>query len=163
MEHQTRERNGFAVSTDPARLDLGVIHAYLSQESYWAAGIPRGVLERAVAGSLNFGVYDGAGRQVGFARVVTDRATFAYLCDVFVLPSHRGRGLSKWLLECVVSHPDLQGLRRFVLVTKDAHALYRQFGFTPVADPTGYMHVHRPNPYGGRADGAHPAESGRER
>jgi GNAT superfamily N-acetyltransferase len=131
-----------------------VIHDYLSRESYWAAGIPRDVLERAVAGSLCFGVYDEAGRQVGFARVVTDRATFAYLCDVFVLPSHRGRGLSKWMMECVVAQPDLQGLRRFVLVTRDAHRLYERCGFTPVADPTGYMHIHRPDPYAGRSAAA---------
>jgi GNAT superfamily N-acetyltransferase len=147
VHHQTYQRGGFTVSTDPARLDLDVIHGYLNRESYWAAGIPRDVLERAVAGSLCFGVYDDAGRQVGFARVVTDRATFAYLCDVFVLEQYRGRGLSKWLMECVMAHPDLRGLRRFVLVTRDAHGLYERFGFTPVADPTGYMHVHRPDPY----------------
>jgi GNAT superfamily N-acetyltransferase len=139
--------HGFTVSTDPARLDLDLIHRYLSRESYWAAGIPRDTFTRAIANSLCFGVYDAAGQQVGFARVVTDRATFAYLCDVFVLPASRGRGLSKWLMGCVVAHPDLQGLRRFVLVTRDAHALYAKFGFEPLADPTGYMHVHRRNPY----------------
>ena len=154
MQHLTHSRGGFTVSTNPARLDLGVIHDYLSRESYWAAGIPRDVLEKAVAGSLCFGVYDGADRQIGFARVVTDRATFAYLCDVFVLEQYRGRGLSKWLMGCVVAHPDLQGLRRFVLVTRDAHRLYERFGFTPVADPTGYMHVHRPDAYAGRSAAA---------
>jgi GNAT superfamily N-acetyltransferase len=153
VQYPTHSWDGFTLTTDPARLDLDVIHGFLNRESYWAAGIPKGMLERAVAGSLCFGVYDGAGRQVAFARVVTDRATFAYLCDVFVLPSHRGRGLSKWMMECVVAHPDLQGLRRFVLVTRDAHRLYEQFGFTPVADPTGYMHVHRPNPYAGLSAG----------
>ncbi|WP_171475517.1 GNAT family N-acetyltransferase [Frigoriglobus tundricola] len=123
-----------------------MIHRYLSRETYWAAGIPRDTLLKAVAASVCFGVY-GADRQVGFARVVTDRATFAYLCDVFILPEYRGRGLSKWLMECVVAHPDLQGLRRFVLVTRDAHALYAKFGFEPPADPAGYMHVHKPDVY----------------
>jgi len=146
MQHQTDQRGEFIVSADPARLDLDVIHRYLSEESFWAAGIPRDVLERAIAGSLCFGAYDG-GKQVGFARVVTDSATFAYLCDVFVLEPYRGRGLAKWLMECVIAHPSLQGLRRFVLVTKDAHGLYQKFGFMPLADPSGYMHIHNPNAY----------------
>lgn len=146
MQGDAEERDGFTVSTDPARLDLDMVHDYLSRESYWAAGIPRAVLEKAVVGSLCFGVYDGP-RQVGFARVVTDRATFAYLCDVFVLPAYRGRGLAAWLMECVVGHPDLQGLRRFVLVTRDAHGLYERFGFVAPPDPSGYMHVHRPDAY----------------
>lgn len=146
MQHQTDRRGDLTISTDPARLDLDVIHRYLSEESFWAAGIPRDTLERAIAGSLCFGVYDG-GKQVGFARVVTDAATFAYLCDVFVLKAYRGRGLSKWLMECVIAHPSLHGLRRFVLVTKDAHGLYKQFGFTPLADPSGYMHIHDPFVY----------------
>ncbi len=154
MQHPTHSQGGFIISLDPARLDQDVIHDYLSRASYWAVGIPRDVLERAVAGSLCFGVYDETGRQVGFARVVTDRAKFAYLCDVFVLPSHRGRGLSKWMMDYVVAHPDLQGLRRFVLVTRDAHRLYERFGFTPVADPTGYMHIHHPDPYAGRSAAA---------
>lgn len=146
MPHQNYHRNGFAVSTDPALLDIDLVHDYLSRETYWAAGIPRDTLVRAIVGSLCFGVYEGDA-QVGFARVVTDRATFAYLCDVFVLPEFRGRGLSKWLMECVVAHPDLTGLRRFVLVTKDAHGLYAKFGFETPVDPTGYMHVHRPDVY----------------
>jgi len=146
VSHPTHERDGFTVSTDPARLDIDRVHSYLSRETYWAAGIPRDTLLKAVAGSLCFGVYE-ADRQVGFARVVTDRATFAYLCDVFVLPEYRGRGLSKWLMECVVGHPDLRGLRRFVLVTKDAHALYAKFGFETPADPASYMHVHKPDVY----------------
>ena len=146
MPHPTSSRDAFTISTDPALLDIDLLHNYLSRETYWAAGIPRDTLVRAVAGSLCFGVYE-AEKQVGFARVVTDRATFGYLADVFVLPEYRGRGLSKWLMECVVAHPDLQGLRRFVLVTKDAHGLYAQFGFEPLADPTGYMHIHRPDAY----------------
>jgi GNAT superfamily N-acetyltransferase len=147
MQHQTYQRGKLTVSTDPARLDLDVIHNYLSRQSYWAVGIPRNTLDRAVAGSLCFGVYD-SNTQVGFARVVTDGATFAYLCDVFVLDSHRGQGLATWLMECIMVHPSLQGLRRFVLVTRDAHPLYLRFGFTPVADPKAYMHIHRPDPYG---------------
>jgi len=146
MPTDEHHRDGFTVSSDPARLDLDLVHRYLSEESYWAAGIPRAVLDRAVAGSLCFGVYEGD-RQVGFARVVTDRATFAYLCDVFVLPAYRGRGLATWLVGCVVAHPDLQGLRRFVLVTRDAHGLYERFGFVTPPDPGGYMHVHRPDAY----------------
>ena len=146
MHYQTYEAGDFTVSTDPSLLDLDIIHDYLSRESYWAIGIPRIVLERAVAGSMCFGVYDGK-RQVGFARIVTDGATFAYLCDVFVLESHRGRGLAKWLMGCIMADPLLQGLRRFVLVTRDAHDLYAQFGFTPVTDPASYMHVHRPDAY----------------
>jgi len=125
------------ISTDAARLDLDAIHAYLST-SYWAAGRSRELVAKSVANSLCFGVYDGA-RQVGLARVVTDRATFAYLCDVYVLESHRGRGIGKQLMRAVVAHPDLQGLRRFQLVTRDAHTLYEPFGFTPLAQPERHM------------------------
>ena len=133
------------VDTDKTRLDLATIHAFLAT-SYWAKGLPREVLERAVAGSLCFGLYDGA-RQVGFARVVTDGATFAYLADVFVLESHRGRGLSKLLMDAVVAHPDLQRLRRWLLVTRDAHALYARYGFTPLANPDRHMERHDPTVY----------------
>ena len=119
-------RDAFTVDTDPTRVDLGVVHGFLAG-SYWAEGIPREIVERSIEGSLNFGIYhDGGaaarppGAQVGFARVVTDHATFAYLADVFVLEAYRGRGLSKWLMECVTSHPGLQGLRRWVLLTRDA-------------------------------------------
>jgi GNAT superfamily N-acetyltransferase len=150
VSHQTYRRDAFTVLTDPALLDIDLVHD-LSRETYWAAGIPRATLVRAVAGSLCFGIYEGQ-KQVGFARVVTDRATFAYLCDVFVLPTHRARGLSKWLMECVVAHPDLQGLRRFVLVTKDAHGLYARFGFETPADPAAYMHIHRPDVYRSQPD-----------
>ncbi len=134
-----RRRGEILVSTDPARLDLDVIHGFLSQ-AYWSEGIPREVLERAIRNSLCFGVYvDGA--QVGFARIVTDRATFAYLADVFILESHRGRGLSKLLMEVIMSHPDLQGLRRFSLGTRDAHGLYRQFGFESPKMPERLMEI----------------------
>lgn len=132
-------RDGFLISTDPGRLDIDAIHAYLSR-SYWAANIPKDVVERSVRGSLCFGLYTGEA-QIGFARVITDRATFAYLADVYVLEDYRGRGLSKWLMRVIMSHPDLQGLRRFVLVTRDAHGLYQQFGFRAVAKPELYMEI----------------------
>ncbi|MCI0548571.1 MAG: GNAT family N-acetyltransferase [Candidatus Rokubacteria bacterium] len=132
------------VSTDAARLDLEVIHGFLSR-SYWAAGIRREVVERAVRHSLCFGAYEGA-RQIGFARVVTDRATFAYVSDVFVLPDGRGRGVGKQLMAAIMAHPELQGLRRFTLVTRDAHGLYRQFGFGPPRHPERQMEILM-NPY----------------
>ena len=135
------------ISTDPQRLDVAAVHAYLTQ-SYWSPGIPRAVVERTIANSLCFGLYCGA-EQVGFARVVTDRATFAYLADVFILDPHRGKGLSKWLMEFVKGHEDLQGLRRFMLATKDAHGLYRQFGFTELANPSRMMEILQPNVYQG--------------
>ena len=138
-------REGFTVSTDPARLDADAVHAFLTT-SYWAEGIPREILERALRGSLCFGLYEG-GRQVGLARVITDAATFAYLCDVYVLPEMRGRGLGKWLIERVMEHPDLQGLRRFSLVTRDAHELYRPFGFTEIRSPERHMEIARPGLY----------------
>jgi ribosomal protein S18 acetylase RimI-like enzyme len=144
-----RHREGCTVSTDPARFDLDAIHAFLST-SYWAEGIPRPLLEQAIRNSLGFGLYGEEGeaeRQIGFARVITDRATFAYLCDVYVLPEHRGRGLGKWLIECVMAHPDLQGLRRFSLVTRDAHALYHPFGFTEIRSPERQMEIARPGLY----------------
>lgn len=139
---------GFTISTDPARLEVAVVHSYLAHESYWARNIPRETVERAIANSLNFGLYLPSGTQVGFARVVTDRATFAWLCDVFVLPDHRGLGLSKWLMEVVWAHPDLSGLRRQLLATLDAHGLYHQFGFGPLAAPERYLEIRKPNPYG---------------
>lgn len=129
-----RRDDGYEVSTDPARLDVDVIHGFL-REAYWSPGVPREIVERSIAHSLAFGLYAAGGAQVGFARVVSDRATFAYLADVFVLESHRGRGLAVWLVECVLAHPDLQGLRRFHLGTADAHALYARFGFAPHPRP----------------------------
>jgi GNAT superfamily N-acetyltransferase len=140
-----QHRDDCTVSTDPARFDLDAIHAFLST-SYWAEAIPRPLLERAIRNSLGFGLYE-AGRQIGFARVITDRATFAYLCDVYVLPESRGRGLGQWLMECVMAHPDLQGLRRFSLVTRDAHALYRPLGFTEIENPGRHMEIARPGLY----------------
>jgi GNAT superfamily N-acetyltransferase len=135
------------VTTDPGRLDVATIHAFLSR-SYWAEGIPEEVVRRSLRGSLSFGLLDGD-RQLGFARAVTDRATFAYLADVFVLQSHRGRGLATWLLECVQAHPDLQGLRRWSLVTKDAHGLYEKLGFRPLALPERHMERVSPGIYRG--------------
>lgn len=119
----------YTISTDPKRLDVELIHRWLSQESYWAPGIPLDVVERAIAGALNFGIYHATQGQVGFARVISDRSTFAYLADVFVLDAHRGQGLSKRLMETILAHPELQGLRRWMLATRDAHGLYEQFGF----------------------------------
>lgn len=138
-------RDEYSISSDPGKLDLSVVHGFLST-SYWSRGLPLDVLRRAIAGSLCFGLYHGDA-QVGFARVITDKATFAYLCDVFVLEAYRGKGLGRWLMEAIVSHPDLQGLRRFVLVTRDAHGLYEQFGFRPLARPEGYMEWHRADIY----------------
>lgn len=140
------ERGGYRLSSDPAEVDLDAVHRYLCEESYWAKGIPRETVARSLAHSMPFTLRkDGA--FAGFARVTTDRATFAYLGDVFVLPAHRGLGLSKWMMACVQSHPDLQGLRRFLLATRDAHGLYAQFGFTPMKAPERWMEVHQPEVY----------------
>jgi GNAT superfamily N-acetyltransferase len=135
----------YEISTERQRIDIATVHAFLTQ-SYWSPGIPRDVVERAIANSLCFGVYLGA-QQVGFARVVTDQATFAYLADVFILESHRGRGLSKRLMEFITGHEALQGLRRFLLATKDAHSLYAQFGFEALADPSRIMESLKPDVY----------------
>lgn len=135
--HQRWGRDEFEVDTDPARLDLDVVHGYL-QRSYWAEGIPRRTVEASVRRSLCFGLYRG-GEQIGFARVISDRATFAWLCDVFVLEEWQGRGLGSWLVECVLAHPELQGLRRLLLATRDAHAVYRKLGFESLARPEAYM------------------------
>lgn len=134
-----------AVDSDPARLDMDVIHDFLTH-SYWSKGISRELVERAVRNSVCFGVYDGD-EQIGFARVVTDQATFAYLADVFILESHRGRGLSKKLVEAITKDERLRGLRRWVLATRDAHGLYAKFGFTPLAKPQRFMELHDPDVY----------------
>jgi len=136
---------GYVISSDPARLDLDVIHCFIAQ-SYWAKNIPRALVERTIQNSLCWGVYHEA-IQVGFARVITDQATFAYLADVFILPEHRGKGLSKALVATILAHPDLQGLRRWMLVTVDAQGLYEQFGFKPVPQPERHMEIHRPGLY----------------
>ncbi|NCI45137.1 GNAT family N-acetyltransferase [Sediminibacterium soli] len=141
-------RNEYTISTDSAKLDIAVIHGYLSNDSYWAQHIPIETVQRSINHSLCFGLY-AADRQVGFARVVTDRATFAYLADVFILPGHRGKGLSKWLVSEIHAHPDLQGLRRWLLGTKDAHGLYRQFGWTSIPEEIAgrFMQLHNPDVY----------------
>lgn len=136
--HECGRRGGLLISTDPDLLDLGVVIDYLSNRSYWAQGRPPDVIRRSIANSLCFGLYE-SGQLAGFARVVTDQATFAWLCDVFILEPWRGRGLSKWLMECVVGHPALQGLRRIVLATRDAHELYRRYGFAPLTMPERFM------------------------
>jgi GNAT superfamily N-acetyltransferase len=133
------QRDDYTVSTDPARLQLDVIHGFLTG-SYWAAGIPRETVERSVRNSLCYGVYLGD-TQVGFGRLVTDFATFAYVADVFVLDAHRSRGLAKWMARCMVETPELQGLRRWLLATRDAHAVYRSVGFETVTDTSRFMQI----------------------
>ena len=137
----------YQVSSDPQLLDVEIIHGFLSQ-SYWAKNIPRELMDRAIRNSLCFGVYLGK-KQAGFARVITDQATFAYLADVFILPEHRNRGLSKMMMDFIVADPRLQGLRRFLLATLDAHGLYRQFGFQPLSHPEHFMTIHKPDLYSG--------------
>jgi GNAT superfamily N-acetyltransferase len=136
------ERDGYHISDDPSLLDRGLIHGFL-RTAYWSPNVPRDVVERSIDNSLNFGLYDPSGSQVGFARMVTDRAAFGYLADVFVLEHERGHGLGRWLIESVLAHPDLEGLRRITLGTKDAHSLYESYGFKP-ADSSRLMTLERP-------------------
>lgn len=138
--------NGFTITTDAAQFNFDVIYQFIGQ-SYWAKGIPRRVMQRAIENSLCFAVIDTQGTQVGFARVITDFATFGYLADVFIIEQERGKGLSKWLIDTIVKHPDLQGLRRLMLATYDAHGLYAQFGFEPVTQPEHLMQIWDPNVY----------------
>lgn len=139
------ERDEFIVSSDPAAVDLDAVHAYL-RTSYWAEDVPRDVVARAVANSIPFSVLHGT-RQVGFARVITDRATFAYLSDVYILERYRGKGLARRLMDAIMAHPDLQGLRRFSLTTRDAEGLYRQYGFTELSNPARHLEIFRPGMY----------------
>ena len=138
----------YLISTDPSLLNVDTICNYLSGESYWAKNIPRQVVEKSIANSLCFGLYHN-NKQVGFARLVTDKATFAYLADVFILPGYRGNSLSKWMMQVIHAHPELQGLRRWVLGTRDAHGLYEQFGWTVFDEDTRkrFMQKHNKNPY----------------
>jgi GNAT superfamily N-acetyltransferase len=145
MAQFEKTRGQYRMTTARERIDVAATHAFLSR-SYWAEGISMELVERSIANSLCFAVFDDE-RQVAFARVVTDRATFAYLCDVYVLEGYRRRGLGKWLVDEVTTHPDLQGLRRFVLVTKDAHSLYAGNGFQPLGNPTGFMEIAVPGIY----------------
>jgi GNAT superfamily N-acetyltransferase len=136
-------KKGFQISTDKSLIDFETIYQYLDKASYWSQGIPAEKLKKAIDNSICFGVYK-QNLQAGFARVVTDEATFAYICDVFILPEYRGRGLSKWLIQTIVKHPDLQGLRRWSLATADAHGLYSQFGFTQITRPETWMEIFKP-------------------
>ena len=140
------EINQFYISTDQEKLDIDLIHRYLSEEAYWSKGISKDVIIASIRNSLNFGLYV-EGQQVGYARVISDYATIAYLGDVFVLPAYRGKGLSKRLMEEVMSHPKLQGLRRWILLTGDAHGLYRQFGWTSLENPKKWMEIWDQNVY----------------
>ncbi|MEP6846658.1 MAG: GNAT family N-acetyltransferase [Panacibacter sp.] len=147
-EHYEAVRDQYLISTNKEKLDIDTIYNYISFESYWAQGIPRAVVEKAIAHSLCFGLYEGD-KQVGFARLVTDMATFAYLGDVFILQDHRGKGLSKWLMQTIHAHPELQNLRRWWLGTKDAHSLYEQFGWTRITEDVAkrFMQKHNPDVY----------------
>jgi N-acetylglutamate synthase-like GNAT family acetyltransferase len=146
--HYQATKDSYLISTDSSILNIGVIHNYLSKESYWANNIPVEVVEKSISNSLCFGLYHNQ-QQIGFARVVTDKATFAYLADVFILEEQRGNGLSKWMMEVIQSHPELQGLRRWMLGTKDAHGLYEQFGWTVLDEDTRkrFMQRHNKNAY----------------
>jgi ribosomal protein S18 acetylase RimI-like enzyme len=145
VAHLERNKGTYSISANPKRLDLDAIHGFLSR-SFWAKGIPKKLVAKSIRNSLCFGVFHQR-EQVGFARVVTDRATYAYLCDVYILESHRGKGLSKRLVEAVMAHPDLQGLRRFQLVTRDAHGLYKRFGFRAPQHPDRHMEIFRHGMY----------------
>jgi GNAT superfamily N-acetyltransferase len=145
MSHEER-RGAYLVSDDAARLDVDAVHGFISG-SYWGNGIPRETVRRSMEGSLCFGVYHERDGQVGFARAITDRATFAYLADVYVVDAHRGQGLGVWLVDFVLRHPELQGLRRWMLMTKDAHSLYARFGFGPLTDPSHAMARRDPDVY----------------
>ncbi|MCA1580457.1 MAG: GNAT family N-acetyltransferase [Acidobacteria bacterium] len=138
-------RGEFSISTDPARVDAAAAHEFLSR-SYWAGGIPREFVDRAIDGSIAFAMFH-EGRQIGFARVITDRSTYAYLSDVYVLEAWRGRGLALWLMETIRAHPDLQNLRRWMLSTRDAHPLYARAGFQPLAHPDRFMEISDPGLY----------------
>ncbi len=139
-------KDGFCISTEKARLDLKAIHHFLSAEAYWSLNIPFSKVQRAAEHSLNFGIYFNE-QQVGYARIISDFSTIAYLGDVYVLPGYRGKGLSKWLIQTIMGHPELQGLRRWMLGTRDAHGLYQQFGWMPVASPERWMEIHNKEVY----------------
>lgn len=146
MTSTSINKNSFSISPDKSKLDFDSIHEFLSTKAYWCLNIPKATLQRAIENSLCFGVYEN-GKQVGFARVITDFATIAYLGDVYVLEEYRGKGLSKWLMETIMSHPELQGFRRWNLLTGDAHELYWQFGWNDIADPTKWMELHDKHVY----------------
>lgn len=139
-------KDDYLISTDQSLLNLYIVHRFLSNESYWAKNIPLHIVETSIKNSLCFGVYS-SGEQVGFARLITDKATFAYLADVFIITAYRGKGLSKWLMETIHAHPELQTLRRWMLGTLDAHELYKKFGWTALPEPARFMQKHNPNVY----------------
>jgi N-acetylglutamate synthase-like GNAT family acetyltransferase len=143
MDDKPFIEKGFMISTDKKLLDIELIYSYLNNDSYWAQGIPRQKLENAIENSMCFGVYNHT-TFAGFARIITDKATFAYLCDVFILSEFRKKDLSKWLMQTIVKHPDLQGLRRWSLATADAHGLYAQFGFSQISKPENWMEIFTP-------------------
>jgi len=138
-------RDNYSISTDKSKLDIIMIHDFLSH-SYWAENIPVETVQRSIEGSRCFAVFDGE-KQIGFARMITDKATFAYLADVFIIEAYRGRGLSKWLMEVIMTYSELQGLRRILLATRDAHELYKQFGFSPLTHTDRWMQIHNPDIY----------------
>ena len=142
---------GYIISTDKSLLDINAIHQFLSTDSYWAKNIPLTTVQKSIEGSFCFGMYHDH-QQVGFARVITDKATFGYLADVFIAEAHRGKGLSKWLMQTIMDHPELQEFRRWVLATKDAHALYEQFGFEPLSNPERFMRFSTFDSYPAPAD-----------
>lgn len=138
-------KDQYSISTDKEKFDINVIHSFLSH-SYWAEGISKEIIQRSINGSLCFGVFENE-KQIGFARMITDKATFAYLADVFIIEEYRGRGLSKWLMQTIISYPDLQGLRRMMLATRDAHELYRNFGFVSLTNADRWMQIHNADIY----------------
>lgn len=146
MTDLTIYKNEFCISTDKTKLDIDSTHEFLSTKAYWCLNIPKTKVQTQIQNSMCFGVYENE-KQIGFARVITDFAAIAYLGDVYILEEYRGKGLSKWLIETIMSHPDLQGLRRWILLTRDAHELYRKFGWTNISDPTRWMEVHNKNVY----------------
>jgi len=147
MSAHEASQSGYLITDDRTRLDRPAIHRYLSTESYWAKGVSRETVDRSLDNSICLGVYSPVGEQVGLARIITDCATFAYLCDVFILENHRGQGLGKTLIQAVLSHPAIQTVRRMTLATHDAHGLYAGFGFKPVAEPEKHMEKRFPANY----------------
>lgn len=146
MDILTETKGEFTITTDKSKMDLATIHRFLSEESYWCKIVPVKRVKKAMDHSLNFGVFHGD-RQVGYARVISDFSSVAYLGDVFILKEYRGQGLSKWMMETIISHPELQGLRRWILLTADAHELYRKYGWTNIKNPEKWMEKHDPDAY----------------
>ena len=146
MQLYTYTRGNFRIKTENSQLDISFIHKFLSEEAYWSKGIPLETVQKSIENSLNFGLFEFE-KQIGFARVISDYATIAYLGDVFILDAYRGKGLSKWLMQVIEAHPQLQDLRRWILLTSDAHGLYEKIGFKPIAKPELYMERHDPEVY----------------